>query len=95
MHGNLDIVNILAPLSTTPNILVNEIDTLWTPIYHATLCHDIEIVKFLCSLTKTPNAAEFNQLTPLHIASLFGYVDIVDVTHFFFLPLRGKDLPNG
>ena len=48
MHTNIDIVKILAPLSSTP-------------IYYATLCQSKEIVKFLSSLTKTPNAADINE----------------------------------
>ena len=55
MHGstaltwaNIDIVKILAPLSSTP-------------IYYATLCQSKEIVKFLSSLTKSPNAADINE----------------------------------
>ena len=78
------IIKILAPLSSTPNALVNENGNNWTPIvYHATLCHYTEIVKFLCSLTKNPNAADMNRWTPLHAASAFGFSDIVN----FLVPL--------
>ena len=57
---------------------VNENGNNWTPIYHATLCHYTEIVKFLCSLTKNPNLADVNRWTPLHAASAFGFSDIVN-----------------
>ena len=42
-----------------------------------------EIVKFLSSLTETPNAAAINEWTPIHAASAFGFLDIVK----FLVPL--------
>ena len=79
MHTNIDIVKILAPLSCTPNSFVNENETNWTPIYYATICQSKEIVKFLSSLTKSPNAADINEWTPIHAASAFGFLDIVEL----------------
>ena len=79
MHTNIDIVKIVAPLSSTPNSFVNENGTNWTPIYYATICQSKEIVKFLSSLTKSPNAADINEWTPIHAASAFGFLDIVEL----------------
>ena len=81
MHTNIDIVKIIAPLSSTPNSFVNEIEngTNWTPIYYATICQSKEIAKFLSSLTKSPNAADINEWTPIHAASAFGFLDIVEL----------------
>ena len=55
---------------------MNENGTNWTPIYYATICQSKEIVKFLSSLTKSPNATDINEWTPIHAASAFGYLDI-------------------
>ena len=65
MHGSTALT-ILAPLSCTPNSFVNKNETNWTPIYYATICQSKEIVKFLSSLTKSPNAADINEWTPIH-----------------------------
>ena len=46
---------------------------------NATICQSKEIVKFLSSLTKSPNAADINEWTPIHAASAFGYLDIVEL----------------
>ena len=35
-----------------------------------------QILKFI---TKTPNAADINEWTPIHAASAFGYLDIVEL----------------
>ena len=43
-------------------------------------------------MTKTPNAAEFNQPTPLHTASLFGYTDIVE---FLVTIIEDPNVRNG
>ena len=87
MHGstaltwaNIDIVKILAPLSSTPNSFVNENGTNWTPIYYATICQSKEIVKFLSSLTKSPNAADINEWTPIHAASAFVFFLASDIS---------------
>ena len=58
---------------------MNENGTNWTPIYYATICQSKEIVKFLSSLTKSPNAADINEWTPIHAASAFGFLDIVEL----------------
>ena len=44
--------------------------------YYATICQSKEIVKFLSSLTKSPNAADINEWTPIHA---FGFLDIVEL----------------
>ena len=79
MHTNIDIVKIIAPLNSIPNSFVNENGTNWTPIYYATICQSKEIAKFLSSLTKSPNAADINEWTPIHAASAFGFLDIVEL----------------
>ena len=83
--ANIDIVKILAPLSCTPNSFVNKNETNWTPIYYATICQSKEIVKFLSSLTKSPNAADINEWTPIHAASAFGFLDIVELLVYYLL----------
>ena len=32
-----------------------------------------------CSLTKSPNVADINEWTPIHAASAFGFLDIVEL----------------
>ena len=68
------------PAFSTFAVGTNENGANWIQIYYATICQSKEIVKFLSSLTKSPsNVADINEWTPIHAASAFGFLDIVEL----------------
>ena len=64
-HEDIEIVQILAPLTDIPNAPDNY---GWTPIHLAAQYGHTKIVKILAPLTDNPNAPTNNGRTPISVA---------------------------
>ena len=83
INGHLEVVKILAGYSPANN--PNEANYFGnTPIQYAAKYGHIEIIRFLCTSIKNPNApSEFGHVTPLHYAAEHGHFEIVKLLASF------------
>ena len=74
MRGHFEIVKLLAPYTSNPNIPNQDGDT---PIHQAAFNGHLEIVKFLVSMASNPIIANKYGRTPIHFAAGEGHFEVL------------------